>query len=106
MCGRAVSYAPFVVQVTPRFLSRCELEHNASHGPDVHRTVPTAGIVLDDFWRHVHWRARKPAAQGDTKPATKQAFCRTARSHHRTMVPRKYLCCSEINELYHPQVIQ
>ena len=65
---------PFVVQVTPRFLSRCEFEHDASHGPDVHRTVPTAGIVFDDFRRHVHWGARQPTAQGDTKPTPEEAF--------------------------------
>lgn len=92
--------------MTPWFLSRCELEYNASHGPDVHRTVPTTGIILDDFGRHVHRGARQPAAQGDTEPATEEAFCRATRSHHRTMVPREYLGRPEVNELYHSEVVQ
>lgn len=92
---------PFVVQVTPRFLSRREFEYNTSHGPDVHRTVSATGIVLDDFRRHVHGGARQPAAQGNPKTAPEKAFCRTTGTHHRTVVPRKNLCCPKVDELYH-----
>jgi hypothetical protein len=56
------SDVPFVVQVTPRFLPGCEFQHDAPHGPDVHRTVSTTSIVFDDLWGHIHRSARQATA--------------------------------------------
>src|SRR5712672_3200202 len=99
-------HVPFVVEVTPWFLSGCELEHDASHRPDVHRTVPTAGIVLDDLRRHVHGRTGQTTAQADAESAPEDALCRTTRSHHRTMVLGEYLRRAKVDKLDHTKVIQ